>query len=108
MDLRAYYRKLRDAEEAIDGQHAVVVSKETADGGKEGVRSEVSRATAAKLVVEDRARLATAEESEAYRNELCEAKLRADQAAAAARLNVTVISDAELRTLRERARSPRG
>jgi hypothetical protein len=102
VDLRGYYQQLRQQESNIADEYAVVVSNATPDGGKAGVRTEVSRATAAKLIVEGRARLATPEESEAYRDELREMKLRADQETAAARVQVTVISDAEIRALRER------
>lgn len=105
MDLRAYYQQLRDVELSISDEHVVVVSCATPDGGKAGVRTEVTRSVAAKLVVERRARLASAEESEAYRTEARETRLRAEQALAAARLQVTVISEPELRALRERVRT---
>ena len=62
MDLQVYYKKLREVREQIVGDDAIVVSKATADGGREGVMSEVPKATAANLIVEDRARLATSDE----------------------------------------------
>ncbi len=86
----------------------MVISKATPDGGKAGVRTEVSRGTAAKLVVEGKARLASKEEGEAYRASLLEAKQKSDQEFAAARLQLTVISDSELRGLREKVRPPKG
>ena len=104
MDLRNYYQQLRQAETSIADEFVIIVSNATPDGGKAGMRIEVARAVAARLIVEGRARLATTEESESYRAELCELKQRAEQAAAAARGQVTVISDAELRGLRERPR----
>jgi hypothetical protein len=108
VDLRDYYQQLRRVAETIADEHPVVVSNSTPDGGKAGVRTEVSRAIAAKLVVEGKARLATDDEGEAYRGGLREAKLKAEQDIAAARLQVTVISDSELRGLRERVRLPKG
>nr|AEQ20625.1 hypothetical protein [uncultured bacterium CSLF43] len=108
MDLRAYYQELRQTMADIADEHVVVISNATSDGGKADVRTEVTRGIAARLVVERRARLATAEEAETYRSELREAKQRYEQEAAAARVQVTVISDAELRGLRERARLPKG
>lgn len=104
MDLRAYYERLRETEAGIDGEHVVVVSLATPDGGKAGIRTEVSRADAARLVVESRARIANAVEGEEYRRQLREARAKAEQALAAERMNITVISEAELRQLRERAR----
>ena len=70
--------------------------------------TQATRAIAAKLVVEGRARLATASESEAYRSEVQNARERAEQLAAAGRVQVSVISDAELRLLRDRARPLKG
>jgi hypothetical protein len=63
MDLKVYYKKIRETASTIPEEFAVVVSKESPDGGKAGVMSEVTRQQAARLVVEGRARLATKEES---------------------------------------------
>ena len=104
MDLRNYYQQLRQAETNIPDEFVIIVSNVTPDGGKAGMRIEVAREVAARLIVEGRARLATAEEGESYRAELRELKQRAEEEAAAARVQVTVISDAELRGLRERPR----
>ncbi len=108
MDLRAYYLQLRETEASIAEAHVVVVSSKTPDGGKAGVYTEVPRATAAKLLVEGRARLASTEETEGYRNDVRTARERAQQLAAASRVQVSVISDSELRMLRERARPVKG
>lgn len=108
MDLRAYYQKIRDVAKNIAEEHVIVVSNETPDGGKAGVRSEAPRERAARLVVDGKARLATAEEAEQFRAEMAEARARAEQAAAAAKMQVTVISEHELRALKERFKSPKG
>ncbi len=97
MDLKAYYRKIRQTEATLDGPHVIVVSQESPDGGRAGVRMEVPRAIAAKMLVEGRARLATTEEASQYREQLAEAKRAADQAAAAQRMQFTVVSDTEPR-----------
>ncbi|HLJ47564.1 MAG TPA: hypothetical protein VKU01_16225 [Bryobacteraceae bacterium] len=67
MDLRAYFQKIRSTEKSIAAEHVIVVSLETQDGGREGQSSEVTRANAAKLIVDGKARLATPAESAAYR-----------------------------------------
>jgi hypothetical protein len=108
MDLRGYYQELRQTVASIADEHVVVISNATPDGGKAGVKTEVTREIAGRMIVERRARLAPADEAEAYRSELREGKQKADQEAAAARVQVTVISDAELRGLRERARPLKG
>lgn len=105
MDLKVYYSKLRATEASIPEADTVVISLATPDGGKEGIRSEVRRAVAARLIVEQRARLATPEEAQAYREEMREAQRIAEQKAAAERMRITVLSEADLRALRSGKRS---
>jgi hypothetical protein len=91
MDLRAYYKKVREVEQSLANPFVVVVSLETSDGGKPGVMTEVPRATAAKQVVEGRAQIATEEATEAFYREHRELKLAADQAAAVSRMQFMVV-----------------
>ncbi len=58
MDLRQYFRKLREVESTIIEDFPLVISLETSDGGKPGTASEVSRFNAAKMIIEGRAALA--------------------------------------------------
>jgi hypothetical protein len=104
MDLRIYYQKIREVETTIADEFPLVVSRETADGGKPGMTTEVPRKLAAKMIVEGQARLATPEEAQANRNELAEARRMAEQAAIATRLQVSVLSTADLEQLRADAR----
>jgi hypothetical protein len=67
MDLRRYYEAIQRIEEQIAGQDVLVVSEATADGGRPGVISEVTRNAGARLVVEGKARFATAEEQASFR-----------------------------------------
>ena len=108
MDLRAFYQKIREIEETIDEQYAVVVSQVTPDGGRAGVVSEVARFTAARLVAEQRARLATPEEAEVLRASLKDFAEQAVQEQTASRLQLTVIPESELRQLRERIHPQKG
>jgi hypothetical protein len=91
MDLRAYYRTVRETESHITGQYAVLVSLATPDGGKAGVLTEVARYEAAKQVTEGRARLATQSEAKAFYAAQHDAKVAADQALAASRLQFVVV-----------------
>jgi hypothetical protein len=104
MDLRAFYLKLRKIEQEIPDSHVVVVSNETPDGGKPGQMSEVTRIIAARSILEGRARLATAEESAEFRAAAVKALQEAQQRDAASKVQVTVISDADLRSLKSSVR----
>jgi hypothetical protein len=57
MDLRAFYQKIREMEAAIREPFVRVVSRSTPDGGKAGIKTDVSRRVAARLVVEGKAEL---------------------------------------------------
>ena len=105
MDLKLYYQKIRDMESKITEAFPVVVSNETADGGRAGVLTEVTPGIAAKMVVEGSARLATAAEAMAFRAVQTEAKRVADQEAAAAKVQFTVLSTAELNKLKGASKS---
>jgi hypothetical protein len=105
MDVRLYFRKIREAEGAIKGTHTIVSSLETPDGGKPGVRTEVSRLVAAKLLVEGRARLATEDEAKQYFDEQSAAREESLRAQTAERVHVTVVSERDLGELRSKPRT---
>ena len=100
MDLRIYFQKLKQVEEAITEIYTVIVSNETSDGGKPGVFTEVLRASAAKLVVEGKARLASKEEADDFRFQNGVAKDEADRSALASRVQLNVVSDQDLKAIK--------
>jgi len=102
MDLRSYYRRLREVEAMIPEEHVVLVSIATPEGGKAGVRTEAPKAIAAKLIAEGRARLANADEAEEFRSAMRQAKEKFDQEEAARRMQVVVIP-ADARKVKERS-----
>ncbi len=105
MDLRAYYKKIREVESGIAETFVILISHETPEGGKVGVRTEVPRHVASKLIVEGRARMATKEETADFHEENVEAKRVADQLAAANRMQVMVIPANELRSMKPGSKS---
>ena len=105
MDLKLYYQKIRDMESKITEAFPVVVSNETADGGKPGGLTEVTPGIAARMLVEGAARLATAQEAKTFRAAQVEAKRVADQAAAAGKVQFTVVSTTELNKLKGASKS---
>ena len=108
MDLKVYYQKLRQIESGILEAHPVVVSKETPDGGKAGVKTEVSRGVAARLILDGKARLASEEEAAEFRRSVAAARKAAEQAAAANRVALSVIAESELQMLRGVLSAARG
>jgi hypothetical protein len=100
MDIKNFYQKVRQVAETIAETYAIVISLPTPDGGKEGIATEVVKTLAALMVVEGKARLATAEEAKDFRDRVAEAKAVADQAAAAGRVQITVLSEADVKALR--------
>ena len=98
MDLKQYYRKIRETEAGLQDEYPVVVSLDTADGGKAGLVSEVSRSNAAKMLVEGRVALATDEQKKEFFEWQAEARKAAEQAELAQRVQVAIVSDPDLQT----------
>jgi hypothetical protein len=100
MDLRQYFQKIRTIAATIPGEHAVVVSLETQDGGREGQFSEVSRAIAAKLVAEGKGRLANEQETKEFKATIRQAKKAADELSMRDRVQLSVLNEADVKLLR--------
>lgn len=96
MDVKQYYRKVREVASTLRGRDIFVISLETSDGGKPGVVSEVSRDTAAKLIVEGRAVVASDEETRAYLEQQIATRKAAHKADLARRVQVAIIADPNL------------
>jgi hypothetical protein len=107
MDMRVFYRKVSEMEQQLREDPVVVISLETPDGGKPGVPTEVSRRNAARLMVEGRVQLASAEESACFRETQREAKVAADEMEAARRVQFTVVPSSEMRNLKSGTRPPK-
>ena len=102
MDLRAYYGRVREAETALEHEHIVMVSLATPEGGKEGVRTEVPRRIAATLIAENRARVASDEEAQAFHEANRSAREQYEEDAAARRMQVVVMPAREAAKQKER------
>jgi hypothetical protein len=97
MELKQYFRKVRQIEASLMERFPLVTSLETPDGGKPGLVSEISREQAAKMIVEGRAVLASEEEKELYRQQQAQAKRAAEKAELAKRVQVAIISERDLK-----------
>jgi len=107
MDLKSYYRKVREIEASIEGAFPVIKSLATEDGGNAGQLTEVTRAIAARMVNDGIAELASAEEVGDFRRRNDEALKQEEQRRRAAEIQFTILSEADLRTLQGAARKGR-
>jgi hypothetical protein len=101
MNLKDYYREITAQEAAIEEPFALVISLPTPNGGRAGVASEVNRATAAKLIVDKQARLATPEEVKQLRDDREEKQRLKDLASLQERVRMTRLAEDELRALKK-------
>lgn len=95
MDLKQYFRKMREIESNISEPFPVVISLETPDGGKPGMLTEVSRFNAAKMIIEGRAVLANESEKAAYREQQAILRSAAEKAELAKRVQVAILTDSD-------------
>src|SRR5882724_7905644 len=102
MDLRDFFKRIREIEATIEGASTLVVSHDTPDGGKAGVRTETPRYIAARLIAEGRARLATPDEMESHYETIRLAVAEAETAAISERVQVALVSDSDLENLRKK------
>jgi hypothetical protein len=100
VDLRLYFHKVRTMEATIPGEHAVVVSLETPDGGREGRLTEVAREVAAKLVVQGKVRLASEDETAQFKAAARAAKKAVDEQMLRDRLQLSALREADVDLLR--------
>lgn len=92
MDVRQYYKKLRELEASMPEADAVVVSYETPDGGKAGVLTEVPRRNACQLLLEGRVRVASQEEAEEFRQNEAAKRKEFELNQVASRVQVQVVA----------------
>lgn len=101
MDLKEYYREVAKIETSIKTPFAVIVSLPTANGGREGLVSEVARTVAARMVADKQARLADAKEIKAYQRDRESELKRRDDAVARERIRTALAVEDELTLLKE-------
>jgi hypothetical protein len=100
MDLKMYYQKIRELERSFKAAYPVVVSRETADGGTAGIKTEVPVHIAARMIVDGRAVLADEKQTKEFLDQKMEAKKTADQIQASTRMQVTVVSESDLQLMK--------
>lgn len=108
MDLRVYYQKIRDAVASVPTEFAVMISHSTGDGGQAGVAVEVTRQIAARMLVEGTAKIASAEQAAEFQLKKAAEFQNAAVAAAAARVEVTMVPSDDLKRLADDVRKLKG
>ena len=98
MEVKTYYRKLREIEATLPDE-VILVSKETAEGGRAGRFTEAPRAVAARLIVEGVAEQAREADAERYREQLRQDDSDETRRRAAASIQVNVITEQQARAL---------
>jgi hypothetical protein len=95
MDVKGYFRRLKEKAAELPEGDQVLVSEATADGGKAGVVTVAPKAVACRLLVEGKARLATPEEAEEFERQQREAREAWQKAQEAQRIHVQVMNGLE-------------
>jgi len=108
VDLRAFYQKVQKQEKEIPGSHAIVVSTETADGGRPGQTTEVAKGVAARMIVEGKARLATAEECAKHQANVMQGIEETKRRDLMGRAQVRLLSDSDVEALRSALKPAKG
>ncbi|MBN9658675.1 MAG: hypothetical protein J0H49_10895 [Acidobacteria bacterium] len=93
MDLKGYFRKVKELEKKFQDREFYVVSLATQDGGKAGVLTQVSRRVGCQLIVEGKARRADEDEVAKFQADLAARRLAHEKQEAISRIQVQVISD---------------
>ena len=104
MDLRAYYRWIREVEASLEEEFPVVRSRATEAGGQGGRLVETTRHLAAQMIVDGVAELADPSEAKALRRQALEAQRLEQEKRKSAQVQLTVLSEADLRALTQGGR----
>jgi phage terminase Nu1 subunit (DNA packaging protein) len=96
MNLKSYFQKLRELETSLTEPYIVVISQVTADGGREGLLTEVPREVGAKMIADGRAQVASEDTVKDFQEKKAEAKRIADAEAASKSMQVTLVPTADL------------
>jgi hypothetical protein len=99
MDLKKYYRKIREVEAAIEDEFPVVKSLPTEAGGQGGRLTETTKLVAARMVVDGVAEIASPEETAEFRRIAEENRLREEERRRGEQVQFHVLSETDLRAL---------
>ena len=99
MDLKKYYRKIRELEAAIEDEFPVVRSLPTEAGGLAGKLTETTRTVAARMVVDGVAEIASGEEAVEFRRVAEETRRREEERRRGEQVQFHVLSEGDLKAM---------
>ena len=99
MDLKKYYRRIREIEAALEDEFPVLKSLATEAGGLGGKLTEATKIVAARMVVDGVAELASAEEAAEFRRLAEENRKREEERRRGEQVQFHVLSEADLRSM---------
>jgi hypothetical protein len=100
MNLRNYYRRIRETAKAL-ADDVVLVSKATPEGGVAGRFVEAPRDVAARMIVDGAADLASDEDAARFRKETRRLFEEEERRRAAARIQVSVVTAEQVESLKK-------
>ncbi len=108
MDLKKYYRKIRDLEAVIEDDFPVVKSLATEAGGLGGKLTEATKSVAARMIVDGVAELASDAEATEFRRLAEEAKRREAERRRSEQVQFHVLSESDLKAMLKGGQKGRG
>ena len=100
MDMRQFFQKIKEIEDLINLAEVILVSNKTDDGGKAGVKNEVKRSQAARMIAEGKARLATEDETKNFHECAAEAFKAGQDAMNSGKVQLAVLTDSEMKAIK--------
>ena len=107
MDLKGYYRKIRDAEARLGEEFPILRSLATEEGGRAGRLVEVTRAVAARMIVDGIAELAGTDEAAEFRAGVEKAREKEQERRRAEQIQFTILAERDIESLRKATRNSR-
>jgi hypothetical protein len=105
MNMKTYYKKLREVEASLPDE-VVLVSKDTPEGGRGGRFTEAPRHVAARLITEGVAERASDEDAAAFVNATREAHAEELRKRAAASIQVSIVTEEQAHAISNKRSKP--
>ena len=99
MDLKKYYRRIREIEAALEDEFPVLKSLATEAGGLSGKFTETTKSVAARMVVDGVAEIASAAEADEFRRVAEASRRREEERRRGEQVQFHVLSETDLKAM---------